>query len=140
MNTRMKLAAALAALALTYAWTAKGAYDGWSAECDDPPPTILSFALEVQEGVTKNSFIISEGGWLRIRNKSPDRLLRIQTKDRPPFYVQGIVEPQAGFTVRPGQTVNVKINAAYTDGMRFTYISQIEGSEPDDPIVIIERP
>lgn len=140
MNTRIKLAAALAALGLVYAWTAKGAYDGTSAECNDPPPTLLSFALEVHEGVTKNSFRIAEGGWLRITNKSPDKPLRIQTKDRPPFTIPGLEEPQSGFTVPPGRTVNVKINAAYTDGSRFTYSSQIEGSAPDDPIVIIERP
>lgn len=106
----------------------------------EPAATVLSFDLEVHNGMTKKSFRIKERGTLKIKNKSPDKILRIESDDDPPpFDVPGYSTPQSEFTVDPHSTRNVTIAETYVDGMRFTYKSEIEGSLPEDPIVIIER-
>jgi hypothetical protein len=106
----------------------------------EPAATVLSFELEVHNGMTKKSFRIKERGTLKIRNKSPDAILRIESgDDPPPFDVPGFPAPQSEFTVAAHSTLSVAIAEAYVAGMRFTYQSTIEGSSPEDPIVIIER-
>lgn len=106
----------------------------------EPAATMLSFDLEVHNGMTKKSFRIKERGTLKIKNKSHDKTLRIESDDDPPpFDVSGFSAPQSGFSVDPNSTLNVTIAAAYVHGMRFTYSSKIDGSIPEDPIVIIER-
>jgi hypothetical protein len=106
----------------------------------EPAATELSFDLEVHNGMTKKSFRIKEGGTLKIRNKSPDAELLIESDDDPPpFDVPGFPCPRRAFTVAAHSTLRVGISAAYVAGMRFTYRSTIQGSTPEDPIVIIER-
>ena len=106
----------------------------------EPAETSLSFDLEVHNGRTKTSVRIKERGTLKIKNKSLDKTLRIESADSPPpFMVPGYANAQSGFTVDEDSSVTVTISAAYVDGMRFTYTSTIAGSIPEDPIVIIER-
>jgi hypothetical protein len=106
----------------------------------EPAATSLSFDLEVHKGRTKTSFRIKERGTLKIKNKSLDRALRIESDDDPaPFIVEDCTNPQSGFTVNADSKMNVTIAEAYVAGMRFTFTSTIDGSIADDPIVIIER-
>lgn len=132
MNTKMMLPAA--ALGLICAWTAQ------ADECVEPAPMMLSFNLEVHEGMTKTAFRLKERGSLKFTNKSEDKPLQVRSDAKaPPFEVPGVSTPQSGFTVPPGSTLSVTIAAAYEVGSRFTFSSQIEGSKAEDPIVIIER-
>lgn len=109
MNTRMNLAAAVAALGLTCAWTAQagdsncsdgGVYTDPETEPAEPvtkdgddyeeetttsgDPELLAPAVryldyEVHKGKTKLSFRIKEGGTLKFKNKSTTKTLRIKS-------------------------------------------------------------
>ena len=164
MNTTTKLATAVAALGLTWAWTtqaddpksATSAHVGGEKpqaeavvegreHAVEPAATSLSFAYRVHGKMTKEVFKIKQDGRLKIENQSPDHNLRIEAqeieeKKGPPFEVPGISTPQLGFTVPPKSKIEVKIAGAYTEGDEFTFQSRIGESQVNDPIVIIERP
>ena len=155
MNTKMKVAAALAALGLLSHWTTQAAEETAQAEAVvkdaevskgeasyplEPAATTLSFALEVHDGKTKHSFRIQEGGTLKFKNKSKDKDLQIKAKGpSAPFVdVRGDPKPRWDVTIPPGATASVKVSGDYKKGDSFTYSSRIGESEEDDPIVIIE--
>jgi hypothetical protein len=171
MNTRMKLATAVAAVGLTCAWMAQADESNCSSEgkYNDPEtaqaepvtksgddskegmntttsgdPELLApgtrwLDYEVHEGKTKMSFRIKEGGTLKFKNKSPDKILRIKSDaKRPPFDVPDSSKPQWEFTVDRKSSLSVDIDEAYVHGDCFTYSSQIGESTAEDPIVIIE--
>lgn len=76
-------------------------------------------------------------GNFRINNLS-DQPLVITASQGAPFKVQGCDDPVGSFPVPAGAEVSVKIHRSY-DGGEFTYSAQIEGTEAEDPIVIIDR-
>ena len=171
MSTGMSHAAAVAALGLACAWTARadesncsdGKYTYRESEQAEPvtkgggdskeglntatsedfellAPATRYIDYEVHDGKTKMSFRIKEGGTLKFKNKSADRILRIKSDARlPPFDVPEHPEPRWEFTVDPKDDLDVTIDAAYVAGSCFTYSSQIGDSDAEDPIVIIER-
>lgn len=109
MNTRTKVAATVAALGLTCAWTAQatdpncsddGVYTEPETEPDEPlakdgddykgetttsgdpeilAPPVRYLDYEVHKGKTKLSFRIKEGGTLKFKNKSTTKTLRIKS-------------------------------------------------------------
>lgn len=156
MNRKSSLIAAMAALGLIYTATTHAGEVTTQAEAAvskpapatrvEPAAPTLSFALEVENGVTKHVFKIHPRGKINFTNNSPDKELTIESKaEKAPFDVPGQEKPQWKFTVPPNSRVSVTVDEEYDEqGMdkdyRFSYSSQIGDSKADDPIVIIERP
>jgi hypothetical protein len=106
----------------------------------DPDPADLSVELAVDLGQTKTVHRIRRGGTFEVRNGSPDATLTITSAaPDPPFVLSGCTSAVASFTVDPRSSTAVTISEAYVEGSSFTYAAQIEGSQAEDPIVIIER-
>jgi len=100
----------------------------------------LTIELAVEFGQTKTVHRIKKGGTLKVKNHSPDKLLTIASPaPEPPFVLEGSTSAVSSFDVDPRDTETVTISEAYDVGESFTYTAQIEGSQPEDPIVIIER-
>lgn len=76
-------------------------------------------------------------GTLRFKNWSNLPLV-ITASEGNPFLVQGCSDPVSSFTVTGGQEMSVKIHSSY-GGDAFTYSARIDGTEAEDPIVIIDR-
>lgn len=76
-------------------------------------------------------------GTLRFKNWSNLPLV-ITASEGNPFLLQGCGDAVNSFTVMGGQEVSVKIHSGY-GGDAFTYSARIEGTEAEDPIVIIDR-
>ena len=151
MNTRTRLAAAMAALGLICAVTTQADQVNPRAEAAatkpvepehaEPAATMLSFDYVVHEGVTKEVFRLKQHGKLKLKNKSSDKILRIEAKaEKPPFVVPDNPTAQSELIVPPNSTIEVTIARNYEPGDSFIFRSQIDGSDPNDPIVIIERP
>lgn len=105
-----------------------------------PEATDLSLELEVHKGMTKTSHKVKERATLKFRNKSKDEVLRIESEDvPPPFMVSGYANAQSGFDVPKNDQKTVTVSSSYVVGMRFTYTARIGDSNPEDPIVIIDR-
>jgi hypothetical protein len=101
-------------------------------------PDNIWIALEVHNGMTKTVHKIKQNGWLKFRNKSPDKTLTITSANEPPFLVPGQPGPQSGFVVQPNSHLNVQVASTYGIGDSFAYTAQIEGSTAEDPIVIVD--
>ena len=111
-----------------------------SSDAEIQAPSVRYFNYEVHDGKTKMSFRIKEGGTLKFKNKSLTKTLRIKSDAKlAPFDVEGSAEPRWNFDVDPKSDVDVTIDERYIAGMCFTYSSQIDGSDLEDPIVIIEK-
>jgi hypothetical protein len=110
---------------------------------EDPEPlapTNITIALEVHDGMTKTVHRIKENGELKFRNKSKQNILTITSDNKPaPFMVEGLKDPQSTFTVPADDKVTVRVASEYVFGTRFTYKAQIDGSEAEDPIVIVDH-
>ena len=107
---------------------------------DDSEHADLSIELAVEEGMTKTVHRVKKNGTLKFENGSKDKPLTIRsTARRPPFVLPGCADPQSEFEVPPGTPRIVNVSGAYGLGDYFTYKAQIEGSDPEDPIVIIDR-
>lgn len=76
-------------------------------------------------------------GVLRFNNKSSQPLV-VAASTGTPFELPDCNDPVGQFTVPGGGQVSVKIHATYTAD-EFTYSAQIDGTEAEDPIVIIDR-
>ena len=106
----------------------------------EPEVTDLSLELAVHKGMTKTVHRIKERGSLKFRNKSKDKILTIASEDDPPpFMVAGCANPQSTFDVPKNDSRTVTIASAYVVGTQFAYTATIDGSLPEDPIVIIDR-
>jgi hypothetical protein len=106
----------------------------------DPGLVDLTIEVAVELGQTKTVHRVKKGGTLKIKNGSEDKILTIESPaELPPFVVPGCPDPVSEFTVQPADSVIVTISEAYDVYDRFTYTAQVEGSLPEDPIVIIER-
>ena len=103
-------------------------------------PEDIWIALEVHNGMTKTVYKIKRHGWLKFKNKSPNKTLTITSGDNPPpFLVEGNPPAQSGFVVPAGSQVKAQVAPSYDVGDRFAYQAQIEGSAPEDPIVIVDQ-
>jgi hypothetical protein len=76
-------------------------------------------------------------GTLRFKNWS-DRRLVVTASTGTPFKVAGCSEAVASFPVEAGLEMFVRIHPGYLDE-EFSYSAQIDGTEAEDPIVIIDR-
>jgi len=106
----------------------------------DPGLVDLTIELAVESGQTKTVHRIRKGGAFRVKNHSPDKILTIASPAaEPPFVPSGYTNAVSSFDVDAHDSKTVTISEAYDVGASFTYTAQIEGSQPEDPIVIIER-
>lgn len=100
----------------------------------------LSVELAIESGQTKSVLRIRKGGAFEFRNASETEILTISSPAaEPPFVLEGCNTGVASFDVPPDSNRIVTISEAYDDGASFSYTAQIEGSQAEDPIVIIER-
>ena len=76
-------------------------------------------------------------GTLTFKNLSNAPLV-ITASAGAPFETQDCGDPVGTFSVPAGQEMSVKIHRTYS-GEEFSYSAQIEGTEAEDPIVIIDR-
>jgi hypothetical protein len=103
-------------------------------------PIDLTVELAVEMGQTKSVHRLRNGGKLKFKNSSQSAMLTITSPaPEPPFVLAGCTAGVSSFTVDPGSSRTVMISQAYDEGDSFSYAAQIEGSEAEDPIVIIER-
>lgn len=110
------------------------------ADPGEPGLIDLTVELAVELGQTKTVHRIKKGGAFKVRNGSPDATLTIASPaPEPPFVLSGCTSGVSSFVVDPRSSKTVTISEAYDEGASFTYTAQIEGSQPEDPIVIIER-
>lgn len=100
----------------------------------------LSVELAVDSGQTKSVLRIRKGGAFEFRNASETETLTISSPAaEPPFVLEGCHTGVSSFDVAPQSSRTVAISEAYDEDASFSYSAQIEGSEAEDPIVIIER-
>jgi hypothetical protein len=97
----------------------------------------LTIEVTVDEGRTTSQYHMGRNGSLTFRNDSGDPLVVTATAGRP-FREHGCSEPQAEITVPPGSEKTVRIADDF-NGTRFAYTARIGDTEPEDPIVIIDR-
>lgn len=76
-------------------------------------------------------------GTLTFNNLSNAPLV-ITASDGAPFEVQGCGDPVGTFSVPAGQETSVRIHGTYS-AEEFYYSARIEGTEAEDPIIIIDR-
>jgi hypothetical protein len=110
------------------------------ADPGEPGLVDLTIELAVEFGQTKTVHRIKKNGTLKVRNGSQDATLTIASPaPEPPFVLSGCTNGVSSFIVDPRSSKTVTISDAYDEGASFTYTAQIEGSQQEDPIVIIER-
>lgn len=111
------------------------------ADPDAIYPEDLLTELSVHRGMTKSVRRARRNGRLVFNNKFNDKALEIESDDDPaPFIVKGFATPQKKFTVKAHDAkFVVTINPDYDLGSQFAYSAKIEGSTPEDPIVVIDR-
>ena len=100
----------------------------------------LTVELAVELGQTKSVHRLKKGGAFKFKNSSQSATLTIASPaPEPPFVLAGCNTGVSSFNVDPHSSKTVTISEAYDEGASFSYSAQIEGSQADDPIVIIER-
>ena len=108
---------------------------------DEPEDALtpdLAVELAVHQGATKTVLRIKRHGWLKFKNKSHDKTLKITSENKPePFLVDGHAESE--FVVDENSHKFVQVAPSYGIGTSFAYKAQIEGSEAEDPIVIVDH-
>ncbi|MGH8203856.1 MAG: hypothetical protein ACREST_04555 [Steroidobacteraceae bacterium] len=97
----------------------------------------LEVWVAVRNGKTMTQYRIGERGALTFRNLS-DQPLVISSPSGAPFQEQECGDPVSTLTVPPGREKVVSISKNYCE-KEFLYSAQIGGSEPEDPVVIIDR-
>ena len=101
--------------------------------------TTASRYIEVDKRGTKTMTRHRMGykGNLRFNNLA-DKPCEITASAGKPFKVPDCDDPVGSFSVPGGVEVSVKIHKLY-DGGEFTYSAQIQDTQAEDPIVIIDR-
>lgn len=109
----------------------------------DPTATVQeeqSVELGVQNGVTKTVHRIRKNGALRFKNRLNSEPLTIAAAGHAaPFLIPGVAGPQSGFVVPGGTNMTVMVSNALNVGDQFSYSARIGNSNPEDPIIIIDR-
>jgi len=103
------------------------------------PGINLTFDMTVLNGKTMTRHHASERSILTFHNDSEQPLVIICTSGQEPFLDGGCGDPVATFTVPAGGTKAVRIAEAVSKGQSFVYSARIGDSEPEDPIIIIDR-
>ena len=103
------------------------------------PGTDLTFDLTVVNGKTMTRHHAGERGILTFLNDSDQPLVITCTSGQEPFLAGGCGDPVATFTVPAGGTKSVRIAEAVAFGQSFVYSARIGNSEPEDPIIILDR-
>jgi hypothetical protein len=97
----------------------------------------LTIEVSVRHGKTMTQHRVGESGTLTFRNRS-DQALLIAARSSAPFVESGCGDPVSEFTVPPGADKTVRIFEKF-QGSEFVYSAQAGDTEPEDPIVIIDR-
>ena len=97
----------------------------------------LEVWVAVRNGKTMTQYRVGERGALTFRNVS-DQPLVISSSSGAPFQEQDCDDPVSTLTVPPGSEKIVRIAGNFQE-TEFLYTAQIGNSEPEDPVVIIDR-
>ena len=109
---------------------------------DPGEPGLVDLLVEVaiERGQTKTVRRVKKNGTIKFNNVLNDVSLTISSPStRPPFVLPDCATAASEFTVQARDHLTVTISDAYDVGERFSYTAELEGSMPEDPIVIIER-
>jgi hypothetical protein len=103
------------------------------------PGINLTLDLTVLNGKTMTRHHVGERSILTFHNDSEEPLVVTCTSGQAPFLDGGCGNPVESFTVPAGGTKAVRIAEAVTLGQSFVYSARIGNSEPEDPIIILDR-
>jgi|APFre7841882724_1041349.scaffolds.fasta_scaffold116956_2 hypothetical protein len=104
----------------------------------DPTTTALSLTIQVRDGKTMTQHRMGEKSVLTFKNEADDPLVITCMSHAEPFLEEGCSNAVATFTVAGKSTKSVRI-ASNFNAASFTYSARIGNSEPEDPIVIVDR-
>lgn len=104
----------------------------------EPRKANLKLSVTVRDGKTMTQHRMGAEGTLSIRNESDEPLVITCVSGGEPFLEEGCSGPAAQFTVPGGGTKVVRIARGFDDEA-FAYSAQVGDSEPEDPIVILDR-
>ncbi len=104
----------------------------------DPVPGDLTLEVTVQDRKTMTQHRIGKCGTLTFRNLADQPLVITSSSAQPPFRESGCDAAVSTFIVAPCATKSVRISDEY-EADKFVYSARIGDSEPEDPIVIIDR-
>lgn len=111
-------------------------------EDSSEPLLAADLSIEVSDvgGKTMTVHRIRQNGKLKFDNKNQTRPLMISSPAaEPPFIVDGEPDAVSWFVVDADDKEIVTIAPAYVVGTQFTYSAQVNGTTPEDPIVIVDR-
>jgi hypothetical protein len=99
----------------------------------------LTIDVTVHEGKTMTRHHVGERSILTFHNDSGEPLVITCTSGQSPFLDGGCGSATAEFTVPAGGSKAVRIAETISRGDSFVYSARIGNSEPEDPIIILDR-
>ncbi len=104
-----------------------------------PAGSNLIIDVTVLNGKTMTRHHIGERGILTFHNDSEQSLVITCTSGQSPFLDGGCGNPTNEFSVPAGGSKSIRIADTVDFGQSFVYSAKIGNSEPEDPIVIVDR-
>ena len=104
-----------------------------------PHPADLNIDLAVRDGKTMTVHHARLDGTLQFMNTENAPLVITSSSEYPPFIEDGCSDAVAEITVPPQSGKTVRLSGRYGLNSSFTYSARIGDSEPEDPIIIIDR-
>ena len=109
------------------------------AKPPSPDSPDLTIEVAVRDGKTMTRRSMRLSGTLAFVNSADEPLVITSTSGEPPFVEEGCSKPAARIVIPARTEKVVRLSEAYGWMDDFTYAAQIGDSEPEDPIVIIDR-